>query len=148
MIMVQGKNNTSQQGLSAFFQLPPIRNSSMYCPLQRTHSCCPPANLNTLKSSTHISWEHTKTYQLVEEKPGWCKFWEHRESLQAPESGAPPLEMKGWDRGRRGNKMTVCRRPTSSWWSKVVLLFAKTALMDTEDSYHKRWLVICSSGFL
>lgn len=47
------ENNTSQQVLRAFFQLPPIRNSSIYCPLQRTHSCCPPTNLNTLKSSTH-----------------------------------------------------------------------------------------------
>lgn len=61
-------------GFKCFFQLPPIRNSSSYCPLQRTHSCCPPTNLNTLQSSTHISWKHTKTYQLLEKNLGDVSF--------------------------------------------------------------------------
>lgn len=42
------EENTSQQLLSAHFQLPSIRNSSINCPSQRTHSCCPPTNLHTL----------------------------------------------------------------------------------------------------
>lgn len=42
------EENTNQQLLSARFQLPSIRNSSIYYPSQRTHSCCPPTNLHTL----------------------------------------------------------------------------------------------------
>lgn len=147
MIMVQGKNNTSQQVLSAFFQLPPIGNSSMYCPLQRTHSCCPPANLNTLKSSTHISWEHTKTYQLVEKNLGDVSF-ESIESHFRHQNRA--LHLSRWKGGTEEDvetKWLFAEGPLLLDEAKS-FFFSQTALMDTEDSYHKRWLVICSSGFL
>lgn len=42
------EENTRRRLLSAHFQLPSIRNSSIYHPSQRTLSCCPPTNLHTL----------------------------------------------------------------------------------------------------
>lgn len=80
-------------GFKCSFQLPPIRNSSIYCPSQRTHSCCPPDNLHTLTSNTHLSWEPTKTYQLVEKSPGDVSFESIESHFRHKNRAAAPLEM-------------------------------------------------------
>lgn len=47
MITAHGKKYQPMASKCSF-QLPSIRNFTIYCPSQRTHSCCPPTNLHTL----------------------------------------------------------------------------------------------------
>lgn len=93
MIMVQGKNNTSQQVLSAHFNYLLLGIPAFTAPCREPTPAAHLANLHTLKSNTHLSWEHTKTYQLVEKNPGDVSFESVESLFRQKNRAAPPLEM-------------------------------------------------------
>lgn len=102
------------------------------CPSQRTHSCCPPTNLHTLnlapeRPESLYNTAASETKHDVSLESAECHFTE-KISLRW-------LSKCKWVGEDARNKMTVFRRSTSSWWSKITQL-GVLALVDSEDNQH------------
>lgn len=107
------------------FQLPSISDSSIGCPSQRSHSCCPPSNLHALHPANRLGEEFAKHASRGNNER--CKFGECQESLQAAPS-------KGGLGGRGEDAET--EDPLLPDEAESLSPFVKMALMDAEDNQH------------
>lgn len=100
------------------FQLPSIRNCSIYCRSQRTHSCCPPTNLHTLNPAP--KWAESTRNTPSDETMRDVSFESVKSHFRQRIRPRDLSRCKGGLAGRRRNKMTVFRSSTSSWWGKII----------------------------